>query len=96
VGNFSVRKSASNTVTSNFVSEKVPQPLARPKGRLLRFASPLARGGEGAGLVAGQAALGVRGWSSRGTSKVRGQPRTNTYHHLEKLLCDDGDDEDDP
>lgn len=25
-----------------------------------------------------------------------GQPRTNTFHHPEKLLCDDGDDEDHP
>jgi hypothetical protein len=41
VGNFWVRKSASNTVTSNFVSENAPQPPARPEGRLLRFASPL-------------------------------------------------------
>ena len=41
VGNFWVRKSASNTVTSNFVSENASQPPGRPEGRLLRFASPL-------------------------------------------------------
>ena len=38
---FWVRKSASNTVTSNFVSENASQPPGRPEGRLLRFASPL-------------------------------------------------------
>jgi hypothetical protein len=62
VGNFWVRKSVSNTVTSNVVSENAPQPPARPEGRLLRFASPArpansegvaaARGGEGAGHAA--------------------------------------------
>jgi hypothetical protein len=32
------------------------------------------------------------GLSLEGTSKVRGQPRTNTFHHPEKLLAEKGDD----
>jgi hypothetical protein len=31
--------------------------------------------------------------SLEGTSMVRGQPRTNTFHHPEKLLHDADDDE---
>jgi hypothetical protein len=29
------------------------------------------------------------------TSQIRGQPRINTFHHPEKLLCDGDDDDED-
>jgi hypothetical protein len=37
--------------------------------------------------------IGVRVGSLEGTSKVRGQPRTNTFWHSEKLLRAEGDDD---
>ena len=48
--------------------------------------------------------LAEQGWTTRKNSHGhtewippphldRGQPRVNTFHHPEKLLCDDGDDE---
>jgi hypothetical protein len=32
------------------------------------------------------------GHSLEGTQTVRGQPRTNTFHHPEQVLCDKDDD----
>jgi hypothetical protein len=37
--------------------------------------------------------VGVRVGSLEGTSTVRGQPRTNAYHHPEKLLNEADDDD---
>jgi hypothetical protein len=75
-----------NTVTSNFVRENAPQPLALPDGRLLRFCIPLLgqrtstnhqpRRGEGAGGAARQATF-ARADRPRQGAAIRGPARAS-------------------
>jgi hypothetical protein len=69
----------------------VPCPLSRQSRCISKAQIGPARQAEvREGVVEGMAPR-LRG--SEGTLRVRGQPRTNTFHHPEKLLCQEDDDE---